>query len=257
MAVSPILYLFKSISSAAGKPFSEARRIGSFSSELNQTFANFQTELGKIQLRSVRLDIKQSPLSINDYKGRLVSDFAQVEVCLADHPTKKTAQRQIAEKQIEFILIYADSYHGKSRFTIIPSYSSVAYNIKKDPDAKVRTEALEAVARALFIASKSDVAVTTSDEKGLGSIILKDPEKLLPDSKYTLFRADALPKLERDLDRGEFSVSFTKDFGDFIGVSVTDQPFSFSSYNSDGSSPGMDYYQCVLEALNKIKKGKS
>ncbi len=257
MAVSPILYLFRSVSNPTERSFSLPRKMESFSNQLNQTFVNFQAELEKIKLRSVRLSVKELPLNINHYKGRFVSEFAQVEVCLAEHPTKTTTQGNPGEKQIEFILIYADGDNGKTRFTVIPSYPAAAYNIKKDPDAKVRTEALEVLVRALFIASKSDIAITTSDGRATGSNILKDPQRLLPESKYTLFRAGALPKLEKNLSMGEFPIGFTKNYGDYVGISVTDQPFSLSSYNSDGSSPGMDYYHSVLEALSKIKKGKS
>ena len=250
MNISPVLYIFKSapyiISGRAKKALSKA----DFSSELNKILVDFKANVETIKLKLTKLKIKNSSLNIERYTNGFTSDFAQVEIYLANNGNLQNPTRE----HIESIAIYADFYGKKLKFTIVPNRSATAYNINKDPNARARTEALEAITRSLFKASNSDIAITSSDENAKDHSNITKLEQLIPNSKFTFFKSVILSELKKDLENGNLPINFTKDFGTFVEVSVTDQPFSLSSYNSDGTSPGIDYYRRCFNTLNRKKK---
>lgn len=243
MSTSPVLHIFKSAPSVTSSRINKTLSKEQFSFELNKVFVDFRAKVEKIKLKSAELKVKQFSPNIEQYKDGLTTDFARISVLKKD-------------KLIEDIVIYADKHKNRLKFTILPSWTAFSYNINKDPHARARTEALEVIARSLFEASNSDVAITTSDEDMKSYGLVAKPEKLIPDSMFTFFKSKVFPQLKKDLENGDLPVNFTKDFGDFVGVSVTDQPFSLSSYNSDGTSPGLTYYRSVLDIINRIKKKK-
>ena len=259
MSISPVLLLFKSsMGTSFGsktKALTEKAERKVFSSQLEEIFDSLIKELGKKALQSSNIKIVPVSMNIEQYKNRLTTNFAKVDIFLKDDTSISKEQKN---KLIEHIEIYADRYNNKLRFTISPSWPAFSYNLKKDPHAKARTEALEAITRSLFEASNSDIAIATSDESlGCNSGAIEKPERFIPESQFILFKSGILPTLKSNLFEGNLPVNYAKDFGKFIEVAVTDQPFSLSSYNSDGTSPGMEYHRDILKILLEKAKKKS
>ncbi len=256
MSISPVLLLKKYT-----KPTIEQEKEAK--SSLQQVFDDFDVELKATTPQSVRLEVK--PLGNKSPDKFNISTLAEVFV----YPNSVENSRNKDNQFIEIVYILARKEIDETTFTILPSVSTSSYNIKRHGSkAKMRTEALTAIANALFKVSKSNVCITTSD-KALGTspaiydflntsknfnVAKADLFNVLQDSKFTLVNKDFIPEIERILDKGDVNLAWLKDFGNAIGYAESDQPFSLSS--SSSTDINNYHFKSMFEALRNLDKEK-
>ena len=255
MSISPVLLL-----KTYNMPAVKTKEGKQGKSSLQQLFDNFSNELKASTPRSVKLEIipllDKSPQSLD------ISPLTEVIVYPIDEKNK-------TGEFIDIVYVLARNENDETNFTILPSSSTTFYNIKQHgKNAKMRTEALTAIANALFKVSNSNVCITTSDKALFTNPAIynyfnsskppytkHDLLNVLEDSKFTLFKKDFIPELENIINSGDVSTAWFKDFGDSLGYSESDQPFSLSS--SSSSNANTYYLKSISEALRNMVKERS
>ncbi len=240
MTAYSTLFLFKRspFEQVPGALSTHSQKLNSFLSSLFQDFSRKLSEPkehNSIKLKVTPSIVKQIPTitpNLNKIK------FAEISITTPNSTKPNT--------ELDKITITA-VIGNDLKFIILPTASERAYNINfNGEEAKLRTKALELIAKALFETSGCEIGVTTNVNDVPVDSMKEAITSLLPYSTFSLIRSGLMP-LELRSELRE-TVHNLKEEDDYTEIEVTDHPFSGWSYTSkeDGGRATLEAYQDAI-----------
>ncbi len=244
MSISPVIYLIKEQS------LSSTRDV--LSKQQNKTIEDLQAILTKFSItlskkaNSIKFDV------INRVDKNTVLKENEI-VRIAD--IKASSVENGNQLQSPLVHILVNNLSNKPQFIVSPSAGIDDYLLQEEnKEAELNTKSLKAIVLSLFEVLQCNVAVSGTDSSPGPTSLQSVFNEPLYYSNYSIISKDqsTATALKTKLEGIAHSVI---DHGTHIEISVTDQPFCLSSYNSDDSlesSPVAEYQAVINKVIHDL-----
>ena len=245
MSTTPLIYLLKQNHT---KPLKTKDELPSqipddLINYLQSKFIDFSTTLKKNLPTNMKIEVKNTVAKYIPWQPDRENTFAEINITIYEDGGTSISLRPVS--------VLVKSLENDLRFVIVPDNVIRTFNIAEGgKEALLQTQSLKLIAYSLFEALNCNLAVTTNDNEPTPNSLDEAINDSLYYSKYSIVSKEQqnLLELKPKLQR---IANVINDHGNYIEISITDQPFCLSDYNSDKSlvKDPMAQYQAVVKEI--------